>query len=352
MRAGKDERTFLPVSCLEFCPRGEMVLGVVLGEGWFAWDLKTNEKQPLLFKSNLSGQGTLSGTGKLISRDRKWLIEPTLQEWREWIDRENRPLRPRKDHSLAWIQVWDFEKRTPKHEHVMPVKHITAARLGHHADHIIIAGSDDIVRVVDFHSGKTVQQFTMPNRTGEYSSPDLIRSINISTDGKRCVATSLERIRLWDLEKQKAIVLEPRPPDGQKRYRNPLFGGAQITPDGKWVVALLTEVWNESGRPGHEFSVDIWNAATGKFYGGTAALDDETLPIIVHPDSRHVFMRCSRDPKSIVCWDVIKKAKVAKWTFRENIGSWALSPDGTQIITSHGVNLQLWRVQLDDAPER
>jgi len=112
-------------------------------------------------------------------------------------------------------------------------------------------------------------------------------------------------------------------------------GGAQISPDGRYVAYSVTQTnWDEN-----DFVSQIWIAvtATGERYQLTNAKKSSTGPLW-SPDSRRLAFTSDRDGKRQIYLISPAGGEAQQLTAEENgIGAMAWSPDGTSIaFTSSG----------------
>ena len=195
-----------------------------------------------------------------------------------------------------------------------------------HDDRYVLTGSEDrVARMLDFKTGKVVQQFV--GHTGN------IWGVALLPGGKQVISGALDQsLRVWDVKTGK----ETR---AFHDVRDDVRGFA-VSPDGKTIAA--SHLIDENG-PG---TLRLWDLATGK---ETRAMKGHTFPISsvsYSPDGKTLLT--SGFDKLLRLWDAAsgKELKVLKGHVGR-VEFAAFTQDGKRIVScgdQDDMTLRLWDV--------
>ena len=228
--------------------------------------------------------------------------------------------------SMAPISLWETERGS-----------VNAFDFSHDGKWIVIANSDDIIKVLDVQSGECVTQI---------ENQDAYGGLACSSNG-RWIATSDGSgiVKVFDVGKGEFLAQMDR---GEHKWKANDIYRLQFSPDGKLLAAragnpkLYSHDSDQPLNPDTEGNqIYVWDPETGeaiiKFAGHEFAFsEDSRLLAGASPDET------VRDADCVLVWDIASGERIAHFTGHTDwVHDIAFSPCG-QFVASSDRTLRVW----------
>jgi WD40 repeat protein/serine/threonine protein kinase len=222
------------------------------------------------------------------------------------------------------IRLWDLDSGTERLRFDGPGVPSAGVAFSPDGKQALSGSGDGIVRLWNVSTGKEEKRFE-----GHKLS---VIAVAFAPDGKRGVSGGGDATAcVWDLEAGTEVCRFDR--------HTGIVHAVAFLPDGKQVLSANREQWqNGRGAPAPDYTVRLWDAASGKEVQRCSGHDAGILTLALSADGcRAVSAGVDR---TLRWWDVAGGRELARCDLAEQVWSVALSKDGTRAITG-GDNRQV-----------
>ena len=222
--------------------------------------------------------------------------------------------------SVGFLCVFDLQTGqevcplTDHEDDLMNVSSVAITSDGHHA---IFGLSDGTIKVWDLQTGEETHTFV-----GHVND---VNCVAITPDGRRVISASGYEIKVWDLRMMEACTF--------------------IAHEG-WVLTIaVTSDGRQAVSASWDGTLKVWDMQTGKEVYTLTAHEGTICTVVFTPNGRQAAVSEFLDGMLNV-WDLQTGQKVHTITHWGRVNSFAVTPDGRQVITrSDDGTINVWDLQ-------